>query len=117
MSLFSEPFKQVKNGAQTIEVRLFDRKRMRVKLGDTIIFTRLPDRSEKITVKVFGLSRFRSFYDLFSTFEATKFGHKEGIMRDEQVKRMYKYYTPKDEQKYGVVGMHIKLARASNKRV
>lgn len=108
MSLFQEPFNQIKTGKQTIEVRLFDAKRKKVRLGDTIIFTRLPDKKEKVMVKVLGLSRFRSFHDLFSAFEAVRFGHKKDIRKSEQVQRMYRYYTPKDEQKYGVIALHIK---------
>ena len=115
MSLFSKPFNQVKNSRQTIEVRLFDAKRRRVKLGDTIVFTRLPDKKDKIAVKVFSLSRFRSFRDLFSTFEAAKFGHQKNVKKKWQIQRMYRYYTPKDEQKYGVIAMHIKLDNALDK--
>ncbi len=68
-----------------------------------------PPVEERVAVKVYGLSRFSSFNDLFSVFDRTKFGHKEGIKLEEQVQGMYDVYKVEDEVKYGVLGIHIKL--------
>ena len=61
MSLTEDPFYRIKSGKKIIEVRLLDEKRQAIKIGDIITFYKLPEKSEKITVQVRGLSRFNSF--------------------------------------------------------
>ena len=39
MKLYSSPFEMIKSGEKTIELRLFDEKRQKVKIGDKIVFT------------------------------------------------------------------------------
>lgn len=54
MGLFEIPFNSIKSGKKTVEVRLYDNKRRKVKLGDTIKFTKVPESDETITVEVTG---------------------------------------------------------------
>lgn len=109
MSLNSAPFEKIKNGKKSIEIRLYDEKRRNVKIGDMIIFIKLPEKTEKIKVEVVGLSIFKSFRDLFSNFEKSKFGHEQNLSVEEQVNKQREHYTEYEEQQYGVIGMHIKL--------
>ena len=109
MSLNPAPFEKIKNGEKSIEIRLYDEKRRGVKIGDIIIFSKLPEKTEKIKVEVVGLSLFRSFRDLFSNFEKSKFGHEQNLSIEEQINRQMEYYTEEEEQQYGVIGIHIKL--------
>lgn len=51
MKLEEEYFNYIKNGTKRIEIRLFDEKRRKIKIGDKIIFYKLPDMKEKIEVK------------------------------------------------------------------
>ncbi|MCL4380860.1 ASCH domain-containing protein [Candidatus Marsarchaeota archaeon] len=110
MSLNPEPFNEIKEGRKTIEVRIYDEKRRNVKIGDEIVFGRLPDRTEKIAVKVVGLSVFGSFRDLFSSLEKSKFGHSESLTLDEQVALQREHYSEEEERQNLVVGIHIRLA-------
>ena len=55
MKLNESPFERIKNGTKTIEFRLYDDKRKKVKIGDEIEFSKLPDLHEKILVKVVDL--------------------------------------------------------------
>ena len=41
MRLNKEPFDEMKNGTKTIEFRLYDEKRQKVKIGDKIEFSKL----------------------------------------------------------------------------
>lgn len=109
MSLFAEPFERVKSGRKVIEVRLFDEKRQKVNIGDTITFTKLPNRDESLTVEVIGLSRFSSFHDLFSVFDKSKFGHPENFTIEDQIEGMREIYSEEREKELGVLGIHIKL--------
>lgn len=109
MSLFAEPFEKVRLGRQDIEARLFDKKRQKVSIGDTIIFEKLPNRDESLTVEVVGLSRFSSFRDLFSAFDKSKFGHPKNFSLEDQIAGMREVYSEEREKELGVLGIHIKL--------
>ena len=91
MKLNSEPFEKIKSGLKDIEVRLYDEKRRGVNLGDRIVFSKLPENEESISVIVTGLSVFRTFEDLFSHFENKRFGHV-GLSVEEQVQRVRMIY-------------------------
>lgn len=109
MSLFAEPFERIKSGRKVIEVRLFDQKRQKVGIGDTIIFEKLPDRDESVMVDVVGLSRFRSFRDLFLAFDKSKFGHPKDFSLEDQIAGMREVYSEERERELGVLGIHIRL--------
>ncbi len=108
MRLDTEPFEKIKAGKKTIEIRLYDEKRQKVKVGDIIIFHKLPDNVETIKVEVVGLSIFGSFRDLFSNFDKSKFGYDKNLTIDEEIQMQRAYYSEEEEKKYGVVGIHIK---------
>ena len=55
MNLHDEPFKKIKNGTKTVEMRLNDEKRRQIKIGDTITFYLMPDLKESITTEVLDL--------------------------------------------------------------
>ena len=43
MKLNVEPFEAIRNHKKTVEIRLNDEKRQKVKIGDTIVFTNIDD--------------------------------------------------------------------------
>ena len=61
MKLKESPFERIKNGTKTIEFRLFDEKRGKIKVGDKIEFSKLPNLEEKLLVDVIDLYREESF--------------------------------------------------------
>ena len=103
MKLNKEPFDEMKNGTKTIEFRLYDEKRQKVKIGDKIEFSKLPELNENLVVDVLDLYREENFEKLFK---------KLGV-RDEQAKndsdKMHKIYSPKKERQYGVIGIKVKV--------
>ena len=52
MKLNESPFENIKNGTKTVEFRLYDEKRQKVKVKDQIEFSKLPDLQEKLLVEV-----------------------------------------------------------------
>lgn len=109
MRLFTEPFKNIKSGRKTIEIRLFDEKRQQVQIGDTITFTKLPDKDDVITVEVIGLSRFSNFRDFFTAFDKSKFAHPNDWTIEDQIQAQRDVYSVEEEQEYGMLGIHIRL--------
>ena len=103
MKLKESPFERIKNGTKTIEFRLFDEKRKLVKVGDQIEFSKLPDLEEKLLVDVTELYREENFEKLFR-----KLGFDEDTISS-KVDSMHTFYSPEEEQKYGVLGIGIKV--------
>lgn len=103
MKLNEDPFERIKNGTKTIEFRLYDEKRRKVKIGDKIEFSKLPDLQEKILVDVLDLYTEPSFEELFEKL------YKDKELAKQKANAMYEIYSPENEKKYGVVGIKIKL--------
>lgn len=109
MKLNDEPFRKIKSGSKTIELRLYDEKRRSLKLGDYIIFSRVSNPDDKIAVKVKGLYRSNSFRELFEDITLEKCGNSGEMTVEEVVTRLREYYSEKDELRYGVLGIKMEL--------
>ena len=103
MKLNEDPFERIKNGTKIIEFRLYDEKRQKIKIGDKIEFSKLPDLQEKLLVDVIDLYREDTFEDLFKKLYTDE---KEIASKTQG---MYKIYSPEKEQQYGVLGIKIKI--------
>ncbi|MBP3503148.1 MAG: ASCH domain-containing protein [Clostridia bacterium] len=102
MKLNEDPFERMKNGTKTVEFRLFDEKRKKIKVGDQIEFSKLPDLQDKLLVDVVELYKENTFENLFRKL----YNDEEEIKR--KTKAMYEIYSPEKEQQYGIVGIKIK---------
>ena len=103
MKLNERPFEQIKNGTKTIEFRLYDEKRKKIKIGDQIEFSKLPALNEKLLVNVIELYKDNTFEDLFRKL----YTDEEEIIR--KTKSMKNYYSSEKEKEYGVLGIKIRL--------
>ncbi|MGN0789241.1 MAG: ASCH domain-containing protein [Christensenellales bacterium] len=108
MKLWQEPFDKIKKREKTIELRLYDEKRRLLSVGDKIRFTLVDDDSQTIDATVVNLYLFSSFRELLSTDLFDKCGCG-GTSIDQAVSNMRKYYTEKQEEEYGVVGIEIDI--------
>lgn len=108
MHLKEEPFNSIKNGTKTIEMRLFDEKRQQLKIGENIKF--INDKiGEELLTQIVNLHKFNSFEELYKNFDKIKLGYKEWEVAKSS--DMLKYYPQSEQQKYGVVGIEIKLIK------
>ena len=103
MKLNVSPFERIKNGTKTIEFRLFDEKRQKIKIGDKIEFSKLPDLQDKLLVDVVELYKEDTFEDLFRKL------YSDEIEIQRKTKAMYEIYSPEKEQQYGILGIKIKI--------
>lgn len=110
MKLQKGPFEAIKGGLKRVEMRLFDEKRQLIKVGDEIEFT-LFDGSQCIICLVVGIVRFDNFSELYSYYDKGDLGYKENQMAHPV--DMAQYYDDTEIEKYGVVGIEIKL-KANN---
>lgn len=110
MKLNKEPFQLMKSGKKTIEIRLKDEKRQKVKIGDIIIFTEIPEGEKKNTIKVqvIDLLEFKSFKEMYEKIPFTYFGC-EGESEEYMLKSTYDIYSKEKEREYGVLGIKVKI--------
>lgn len=109
MKLHSGPFALIKNGTKTIELRLNDEKRQRIHVGDTITFTNTVDTTEQITVTVQKLHKFSSFAELYRSLPLEKCGYLPSELESASHSDMDAYYSPEEQERYGVLGIEITL--------
>jgi len=106
LKLATEPFSAIVAGKKIIESRLYDDKRKKIELGDTIIFTNRENPSQTVNVQVVGLLRYKTFKDLFSNNEPTKFG---GPDKEWLLSQIHEFFSEEDERVDGVIGIQFKL--------
>ncbi len=110
MNLTPAPFEMIKSGEKTIELRLFDEKRQKIKPGDTIVFTNT-ETAETLETAVAALHRFDSFEELYKSLPLLKCGYTEETVSEAKPADMEFYYSVDAQKKYGVVGIEISLPK------
>jgi len=106
MKLNSAPFEMIKSGEKTIELRLYDEKRQKIKVGDKILFT---DNAtgETLNATVVKLHRFNSFEELYKSLPLLKCGYTEENVDNAKPSDMEQYYPLEEQKKYGVIGIEL----------
>ncbi len=108
MKLQPRYFEYMKNGSKRIELRLYDEKRSKIKIGDKITFLKEPDLNESIVAEVINLHRFNSFLELFSNFDIDILADKE-MTKKELLEELEVFYTKDKQKEYGVLGIEVKI--------
>lgn len=101
------PFERVVSGQKKIELRLFRDRYAEFQVGDSIEFHN--DAQETVRVRIVEILRYPSFLELFSAVGTSICGAPE-LTAEEYAKRLlHSFYTPEQEQEYGVVGFRVEL--------
>lgn len=108
MKLNNNPFSLIKLGTKTIELRLNDEKRRKIVVGDRIEFTNR-DTNEKIMTEVIKLHNYTNFKELYKHFDKISLGYLEDD--EANPSDMNEYYSEEEQNKYGVLGIEIKLIK------
>ena len=111
MNLNDAPFRMIKSGEKTIELRLYDEKRRTVKVGDIIEFALMGNLSERLTAQVTDLHVFQSFEELYHELPLLKCGYTVHNIGTASPDDMDIYYSKDEQQKYGVVGIELRLVQ------
>ena len=99
-------FDYINTGTKRIELRLYDEKRQKINIGDTIIFKKEPELEINIKTKVIELLRYNSFSELVDDLNIEILADKE-MTKEELLNDLEKYYTLDKQSKFGVVGIKI----------
>ena len=109
MKLHPGPFAKIKDGSKTIELRLYDEKRKRISIGDTIRFVNTADAADEVVVLVRNLFIFDSFDELYKHLPLMECGYTEEDINTASPDDMEMYYSKEKQSQYGVVGIQIAL--------
>lgn len=108
MKLDPEPFALIRSGKKTIELRLYDEKRQKIKPGDTIAFTN-PCTGDALQATVKALHRFESYLQLYQHLPLLQCGYTPENVNTAHPSDMAQYYSEEAQSKYGVVGIELSL--------
>jgi ASC-1-like (ASCH) protein len=109
MKLLESPYERISSGKKTIELRLFDKKRQELNVGDIIEFSKLPDLNDKVKVEIVALLRYKSFKDLLDDFGMEYYGYPKDYSVKNFLNSIYTIYSKEEEQQHGVLGIKIRL--------
>ncbi len=109
MRLDPVPFERIRRGEKTIELRLLDEKRRRIRVGDRIVFTRTDQRGAPLEVTVTELIPAPSFEALYRLIPLSACGYSPEELPSASPRDMEPYYSAEEQQACGVVGIRIRL--------
>lgn len=109
MKLQKAPFTKIKNGSKTVELRLNDKKRQQVQVGDFIEFSLLDNPNEKIQTRVTALHHYNSFQELYGALPKEKLGYAPSDAPDPNY--MDHFYSHEKQEQYGVLGIELRMTQ------
>lgn len=105
MRLNAQPFKKIKDGEKTIELRLYDEKRRAISVG-VIVFTSR-ESGEKLQKRVKALHVFANFKQLYASLDLRKCGYAPDELAGAKAEDMEQYYSAREQERCGVVGIEL----------
>ena len=101
-------FEVVKKGIKNVEVRVYDEKRRKMKIGDKIVFLKRPLEQEKINTKITGLKIYNNFNELVKDYSIERL-YLDTFTKEEFVKLLGRFYSEEEQEKYGVVAIEFEV--------
>lgn len=114
LNLHPGPFDMIRSGRKTIELRLYDEKRQKIQVGDTLVFTHSDDAAQTLTATVTALHRFPDFGALYAALPLDRCGYLPEEIPTASPEDMNVYYSAEKQALYGVVGIEIALVEEEN---
>ena len=105
MNVKTKYYNLLKSGEKTIELRLFDEKRQKIKVGDEIIFSDSSNSNDNFKATVLKLHHAENFNALCQIIKPEQAGFSS---KEELISVLEEFYTPSAQKKFGVVGIEIK---------
>lgn len=112
MGLFAGPFAAIQAGRKRFDIRLYDEKRRRIAVGDTIAFKLVPDGTASLCAEVIGLHLYPSFERLYQEIPLREIDC-EGWSMERLLSSTYGIYSREQEAQYGALAIEIKVVAPS----
>lgn len=106
MSVKEKYYNLLKSGKKNIELRLFDDKRQKIKIGDYIEFSNDADIDDKFSAKVIELHKASDFKSLCSKIDIQQAGFSS---QDDLLNTLEEFYSIQRQKEFGVVGIEITI--------
>ena len=106
MSLQNQYFCLIKQGKKNIELRLWDDKRKKIKVGDVIVFHNANNTETIVKTKVVRMQLAADFRQLSKVINISQTGFDDTTTMLRSLKEIYPL---SQQQKYQVVGIEIQL--------
>ena len=106
--LDADIFSIIKNGVKDVEIRLYDDKRKKLKVGDKIVFYKRPEEIEKIECTITKLEKYNSFSDVVDNIDMERI-YLEGTSKEDYIKLMRRFYSEDEEKNLGVLAIYFKV--------
>lgn len=106
MNLVPSAFQKIADGGKTIELRLNDEKRQKIKKEDTVVFNCALSK-DTIMAQVIGLHKFSDFEELYRALPLERCGYTQIELDTAQYTDMEQYYTKEEIKKYGTLGIEL----------
>ena len=104
MSVKQRYFNLLKDGKKTIELRLFDEKRQKIKMGDYILFSNADNLQDSFQGKVINLHWDKNFDALCKKINPKQAGFQT---KKELLCALNEFYSDEEQEKFGVVGIEV----------
>ena len=105
MKVKTKYYNLLKKGQKTVELRLFDEKRQKIKVGDEILFSDISNPNESFKAVVLNLHRAESFHQLCNLISPRQAGFET---KEKLIMALEEFYSPDEQKKWGVVGIEVK---------
>lgn len=109
MKLRPAPFAAIQSGHKTLELRLNDGKRQKIKVGDSIVFTQT-ETGETLRAVVLDIHKYPDFEAMYAVEDPIAMGYNEGETANP--KDMSQYYKEDEIKRYGTLAIEIKKIEA-----
>lgn len=106
MNLIPSAFSKIADGSKTIELRLNDEKRQKIKNGDTVAFS-CSSNKDIIMAQVMGLHKLSDFEELYRALPLERCGYTQAELSTAHYTDMEHYYTKEQIKKYGALGIEL----------
>lgn len=101
-------FEVVEKGIKNVEVRVYDEKRRRMKIGDEIVFLKRPLEQEKITTKIIGLKTYSNFNELVKDYNIERL-YLNTFTKEEFINLLGRFYSEEEQKEFGVVAIEFEV--------
>ena len=105
--LDSDIFDIVDCNKKTVEARLNDEKRRKLKKGDKSVFLRRPDDIDKREAIIEDLEYYNDFEEMVKHYSINEL-YLPNYTKEDFLKLLERFYTKLDEEKYGVVAIKFR---------
>ena len=110
MRLQKEYYDYIQSGTKRIEIRLYDEKRSKININDTIRFHLVDNETEYLDVKVIGLLRYQNIETLISNNDI-KLLTRENMPNSELITIFNNIYSKEEQDKYSVLGILFEIIK------